>query len=136
MNLVFTSIVAGFMAIYVMVLYVLYATRQIQLGGNVFKDMTDGARDDKLNRRRIAFMSAAFNIPFSIILLGLIEAKGATHVQVLILATIFVISRILHTTGSYYRIIASLRSLALVLQFAYYTVCGVWLMSGVLYLIK
>ena len=130
-----TSVVAGFMAIFIMVLNVQFSMRQIQLGDDVFKDMTDGAGDDKLNRRRIAFMSAAFNIPFSIILLGLIEVNGATRVQVLILAAILILCRIFHSIGCYYQTLPYIRSLAFVIQFAYYTVCGVWLMFGVYYLL-
>jgi uncharacterized membrane protein YecN with MAPEG domain len=130
MQLPITSLVAGFMAIFIMALNVQLAMRQIHLGDDVFKNMTDGAGDDKLLRRRIAFMSAAFNIPMSIILLGLIEVNGSTRIQVVILALILILCRILHAIGCYYQALPKMRSFAFTIQFAYYAVCGFWLMIG------
>jgi uncharacterized protein len=135
MNLPITSVLAGFMAVFVMVLNVQFSMRQIQLGDDVFKNMTDGDGDDQLIRRRIAFMSAAFNIPMSIILIGLIEMNGSSRIQVLILAVVLILSRILHAIGCYYQTLPHLRSFAFVIQFAYYTVCGIWLMSGAYYML-
>jgi uncharacterized membrane protein YecN with MAPEG domain len=136
MQLPITSVLAGFMAVLLMVLNVQFTMRQIQLGDDVFKNMTDGAGDDKLIRRRIAFMSAAFNIPMSIILLGLIELNGSTPTQVIILAVILVLCRILHAIGCYFQTLPLIRSFAFVIQFSYYAVCGFWLMSGVYFLLS
>lgn len=130
MQLPITSLLAGFMAIFMMVLNVQLSMRQIHLGGDVFKNMTDGAGDDVLIRRRIAFMSAAFNIPMSVLLLGLMELGGASQLQVAILAVIFVISRILHVIGCLYQTLPKIRTFAITIQFAYFTVCGIWLMLG------
>jgi uncharacterized membrane protein YecN with MAPEG domain len=133
LSLPITSILAGFMAILILVLNVQFSMRQIQLGDDVFKNMTDGAGDDKLIRRRIAFMSAAFNIPMSIILLGLIEMNGSSRIQVIILAVILIISRILHPICCYYQTLPKIRSFAFMIQFAYYIVCGTWLMLSAYY---
>ncbi len=130
MQLPITSLLAGFMAIFMMVLNVQLSMRQIHLGGDVFKNMTDGAGDDVLIRRRIAFMSAAFNIPMSVLLLGLMELGGASQLQVAILAVILVISRILHVIGCLYQALPKIRTFAITIQFAYFTVCGIWLMLG------
>ena len=130
MQLPITSLLAGFMAIFMMVLNVQLSMRQIHLGGDVFKNMTDGAGDDVLIRRRIAFMSAAFNIPMSVLLLGLMELGGASQLQVAILAVILVISRILHVIGCLYQTLPKIRTFAITIQFAYFTVCGIWLMLG------
>lgn len=135
MQLPITSVVAGFLAIFLMVLNVQFSMRQIQLGDDVFKNMTDGAGDDKLIRRRIAFMSAAFNIPMSIILLGLIELNGSTRIQVIILAVVLILCRIFHAIGCYYQTLPFIRSFAFVIQFAYYAVCGFWLMTGVYFML-
>jgi uncharacterized membrane protein YecN with MAPEG domain len=131
-----TSLLAGFMAIFIMALNVQLTMRQIHLGGDVFKNMSDGAGDDILIRRRIAFMSAVFNIPMSILLLGLIELAGASTLQVAILAGILIICRILHVIGCLYEPLPKIRTFAITIQFAYFTVCGIWLMSGAYYLLS
>ena len=96
MKLLVTSALAGFMALLIMVLNVQLAVRRIQLGGDVYKNATDGAGDDTLIRRKIAFEGAVFNIPMSILLLGLIELGGATRLQVIILAITLIACRLLH----------------------------------------
>jgi uncharacterized membrane protein YecN with MAPEG domain len=123
------------MAIFIMVLNVQLSMRQIHLGGDVFKNLTDGGGDDILIRRRIAFMSAAFNIPMSILLLGLIEVGGASQMQVIILAAILLLCRILHVIGCLYEPLPKIRTFAITIQFAYFTVCGLWLMSGAYYML-
>lgn len=135
-SLPITSLLAGFMAIFIMVLNVQLTVRQVHLGGDVFKNMTDGAGDDILIRRRIAFMSAALNIPMSILLLGLMELGGASRLQVIILAVILVISRILHVIGCLYEALPRMRTFAITIQFGYFIVCGIWLMSGAYYLLS
>jgi uncharacterized membrane protein YecN with MAPEG domain len=135
MNLPITSLLAGFMAIFIMALNVHLSIRQIHLGGDVFKNMSDGAGDDILIRRRIAFMSAVFNIPMSILLLGLIEYSAASRVQVIILALTLIVSRVLHVIGCLYETVPKIRTFAIMIQFGYFTVCGLWLMFGVFYLI-
>jgi uncharacterized protein len=132
-SLPITSLLAGFMAILIMVLNVQLTMRQIHLGGDVFKNMSDGADDDILIRRRIAFMSAVFNIPMSILLLGLMELGGASRPQLIILAVILVISRILHVIGCLYETLPKIRTFAITIQFGYFTVCGVWLMLSAYY---
>lgn len=127
-SLPITSLLAGFMAIFIMVLNVQLSIRQIHLGGDVFQNLSDGGGDDILVRRRIAFMSAAFNIPMSILLLGLMELGGASRLQVIILAAILVISRILHVIGCLYETLPKIRTFAITIQFGYFTVCGIWLM--------
>lgn len=134
MNFPITSVLTGFMALLIMVLNAHLSARQIQLGGDVFKNYTDGAGDDILNRRRIAFMSAVLNIPMSIILLGLIEFGGASRLQVIILAVTLLISRVLHATGCLYQPLPQIRTFAVTIQYGYFTVCGLWLMFGAYYL--
>ena len=136
MNFPITSLLAGFMAIFIMALNVQLTIRQVHLGGDVFKNLSDGGGDDILIRRRIAFMSAVFNIPMSIILLGLIEFSGSSKVQVIILALTLIVSRVLHVIGCLYEPLPRVRTFAIMIQFGYFTVCGLWLMSGALYLIK
>jgi uncharacterized membrane protein YecN with MAPEG domain len=135
MNLPITSVLAGFMALLIMVLNAQYSARQIQLGGDVFQNMTGAAGDDILTRRRIAFFSAVFNIPMSVLLLALIEFKGSSTLQVIILASTLVVSRLLHVIGCFYETLPQIRTFATTIQFGYYTVCGIWLMSGLYYLI-
>lgn len=135
MSLSITSIVAGFMALLIMVLNAQLAARRIQLGGDVYKNAGDGAGDDILTRRSIAFMGAALNIPMSLMLLGFIEFGGATQLQVVILATTLIASRLLHVMGSLYQTLPKLRTFAVTIQFGYYTVCGIWLMFSLIYLI-
>ena len=134
MNLPITSVVAGFMALLIMVLNAQLAARRIQLGGDVFKNMSDGAGDDTLIRRRIAFMSAVLNIPMSIILMGLIESGGASKLQVIILAVTLVLCRALHIAGSLFETLPQIRTFAATIQYGYFTVCGLWLMFGAYYL--
>jgi uncharacterized protein len=129
LSLPITSLLAGFMAILMMVLNVQLSMRQIHLGGDVFKNMTDGGGDDILIRRRIAFLSAGLNIPISIILLGLMELGGASRLQLIVLAVVLVISRILHVIGCLYETLPKIRTFAITIQFGYFTVCGLWLMS-------
>jgi uncharacterized membrane protein YecN with MAPEG domain len=129
LSLPITSLLAGFMAILMMVLNVQLSMRQIHLGGDVFKNMTDGGGDDILIRRRIAFLSAGLNIPISIILLGLMELGGASRLQLIVLAVVLVISRILHVIGCLYETLPKIRTFAITIQFGYFIVCGLWLMS-------
>jgi uncharacterized membrane protein YecN with MAPEG domain len=118
-----------------MVLNVQLSMRQIHLGGDVFKNMTDGGGDDILIRRRIAFLSATFNIPMSIILLGLMELGGAARLQLVILAVILIVCRVLHVIGCLYQTLPKIRTLAITIQFGYFTVCGLWLLSGAYYML-
>ena len=135
MNLPITSVLAGLMALLMMALNAQMSMRQIQLGGDVFQKNTDGAGDDILGRRRIAFMSTVFHIPMSIILLGLIEVGGASRLQVIILAVTLLICRVLHVTGSLYQTLPHIRTLAVIIQFGYFTVCGLWLIFSTYYLL-
>lgn len=128
LNLPITSLVAGFMAILLMVLNVQQSIRQIQLGGDVFKNMTDGGGDDKLIRRRIAYTSASNNIPMSILLMALMELGRISPLQLAILAVILVTSRLLHVIGCLYEPLPKIRSFAVTIQYGYFTVCGIWLM--------
>lgn len=136
LSLPITSLLAGFMAIFIMVLNVQYSIRQIQLGGDVFKNMKDDAGDDKLTRLRIAFLSATFNIPMSILLLGLMELGGASRPQVIVLAVTLIVSRVLHVIGCMYETLPKIRTFAIMIQFGYFTVCGIWLMSSAYYLLS
>jgi uncharacterized protein len=135
LSLPITSLLAGFMAVFIMALNVQLSVRQIHLGGNVFKNLTDGGGDDILIRRRIAFLSAALNIPMSIILLGLMELGGAARLQLVILAVVLIVSRVLHVIGSLYQSQPKLRTFAITIQFGYFTVCGLWLMFGAYYML-
>ena len=134
MNLPITSVLAGFMALLIMVLNAQLAARRIQLGGDVFINRTDGDGDDILNRRKIAYTNAVFNIPMSIILLGLIESGGASKLQVIILASTLIVCRVLHLVGSFFETLPQIRTFAATIQYGYFTVCGLWLMFGAYYL--
>jgi uncharacterized membrane protein YecN with MAPEG domain len=123
-----TSLLAGFMAILIVALNVQMSIRQIDLGGDVFKNLSDGDGDDLLIRRRIAFLSAVYHIPTSLLLLGLIELGGASLLQVIILAVILLLARIFHVIGSLCETLPKIRTFAMTIQFAYSIVCGIWLM--------
>jgi uncharacterized membrane protein YecN with MAPEG domain len=133
MNLPITSFVAGIMALMVMVLGIRLNMRRIDVGGSAFTYLTDGAGDEQLRRRKIAYESAVNSSALSLILLGLIEASGATNLQVMALAAAFLVTRIVHVLATTYQVIPKWRTFATLIQYSYYLVTGIWLAMGAIY---
>jgi uncharacterized protein len=99
-NLPITSLVAGIMALLIMVLSIRLNMRRIDVGGSAFTYLTDGDGDEQLRRRKIAYESAVNCSGISLVLLGLIEASGASNLQVMALAAAFLLARIMHALAT------------------------------------
>jgi uncharacterized membrane protein YecN with MAPEG domain len=131
-----TSLLAGFMAFFMTLLNIIYTFGQTKSGGDVFKNVTDGIKNESLNRLRYAYLNAAFNVPMSIFLLGLIELNSASRAQLIVLALVLILCRILHAVGSYFESLQILRTFGDTTQFGYYIVSGIWLLSNAYFLLS
>lgn len=130
-----TTFVAGTMALIIMVLSIRLNMRRIDVGGAAFTFLTDGDGDEQLRRRKIAYESAVNSSAISIILLGLIEATGATSLQVAALAAAFLVARIVHVLATIFQVIPKWRTFASIIQYSYYLVTGIWLIFGAYYML-
>lgn len=130
-----TTLVAGTMALIIMVLSIRLNMRRIDVGGPAFTFLTDGDGDEQLRRRKIAYESAVNSSAISIILLGLIEATGATSLQVVALAAAFLVARTVHVLATIFQVIPKWRTFASIIQYSYYLVTGIWLIFGTYYML-
>jgi uncharacterized protein len=134
-NLPITSLVAGIIALFIMVLSIRLNMRRIDVGGSAFTYLTNDDGDEQLRRRKIAYESAINCSAISLVLLGLIESGGASNRQVIALAAAFLLARTVHALATVFQVIPKWRTFATLIQYSYYLVTGIWLVVSSYYML-
>jgi uncharacterized membrane protein YecN with MAPEG domain len=135
MKIPITALVAGIMALIILVLSIRLNMRRIDVGGSAFTYLTNDDGDEELRRRKIAYESAVNCSAISLVLLGLIESGGASNTQVIALAAAFLVARIVHVLATVFQVIPKWRTLATLIQYSYYLVTGIWLVFSAYYML-
>ena len=97
-----TSIITAILAIQMFVLSLIVSLRRVSLGkaeGDIAKYPYQDGNDETLRRRIRAFGNFSEYVPMCLIMLGLIEFRGANQNLVWGLGIAFVIGRIFHSIG-------------------------------------
>jgi uncharacterized protein len=120
-----TSLAAGVFALMMVPLSVQISVRRAKTN-TVFGD----AGDDTLRRRIRAHGNFVEYAPLGLIVLGLVEYRGAAPWLVWSLGGGFVLSRILHAAGMLFTATPPVRAVAMLINHASFVAAGVWLVSS------
>jgi uncharacterized membrane protein YecN with MAPEG domain len=120
-----TSLVAGVFALLIVPLSVQISLRRAKLN-TVFGDAGDGT----LRRRIRAHGNFTEYAPLGVVVLGLVEYRGAASWLVWSLAAGFLLSRILHALGMLFTSTPLVRAVAMLINHASFLGAGIWLVSS------
>ena len=123
-----TAMTAAIFAVIMVLLSV-----QTSLGRVQLKAGHGDAGDETLRRRIRAHGNFAEYAPMALILLGLVEAFGATRATTIGLAAAFIGTRLLHALGMLYTSKATLKAIAMFVQHAAFVYAAVLLAIGALH---
>ena len=73
------------------------------IGGRTAKDTLVGDGDDSMTRRIRAHGNFQEYVPLALILIGLLEARGARHDLIGILLIVLIVARLMHPVGMFAR---------------------------------
>ena len=121
-----TALVAGIFALLIVPLSIQVSLRRAKANA-VFGD----AGDETLRRRVRAHGNFIEYAPLAVIVLALVEYRGAATSMVWSLALGFVFSRVAHAIGLLFTSTPPVRALAMLVNHASFLVAGVWLVSSI-----
>jgi uncharacterized membrane protein YecN with MAPEG domain len=122
LELPITAMTAALFAILMVIL-----SAQTSMGRARLKASHGDQGDEALRRRIRAHGNFAEYAPMALILLGLVEAFGATRATLIGLAAAFVGTRLLHALGMLYTSRATLKAIAMFVQHAAFVYAAIWL---------
>lgn len=117
-----TSLTVGIFALLMVLLSFQVSLRRVKVGA------TFGDQDDLVLRRRVrAHGNFIEYAPLAVLSIGLVEFGAAPAEFTVVLAAVFIVSRILHAAGMLYSASATPRAIAMVAQHIAFIVAGGWL---------